>query len=436
MPEQYDYLFVLNMVGNASTGKSFLLSKFIGGSVRQNHPSTMAVEWGSKVVNVEGASVKLRIWDTAGRERFRAVSRIYHHRAAGCLLVYDISDLASFTALKRWIADAEQVRPSTMIFVLVGNKKDRESKREVTFEEGMRFAAENRFAGFLETSALTGENVEEVFFLCARNILMKIDSGEIDLDQDDCGVYYRGTRPIHVIKAESITRQLQKVNDERECLQQQLNKQVEHLHSLLAHAFEDLLKSTFHTIPQNVWITDIHSQLTDYLNYHLLEHIVQKHGNDEIKSKIEEYCCHIANFQRNTTIAEFITHAQNKRRVLRMLSFREYYIKLTVSVIDREIDTTMLEDVERARCYLSQSLSISLHTIIFFTAEPGTIEMKFWLKSANYKVRGLKNVQGNSLDGNVLKIEMDELNSGKLDITAQVEVSPSNMYRTLHNISR
>ena len=162
---------------------------------------------------------------------------------------------------------------------------------------------------------------------------------------------------------------------------------------------------------------------------------MQKYGNDEIKSKIEEYCSHIADFQRNTTIAEFITHAQNKR-VLRMLSFREYYIELTVSVIDREIDTTMLEDVERARCYLSQSLSIPLHTIIFFTAEPGTIEMKFWLKSANYKVRGLKNVQGTSLDGNVLKIEMDELNSGKLDITAQVEVSPSNMYRTLHNISR
>ncbi|KAI4874643.1 hypothetical protein NFI96_031131 [Prochilodus magdalenae] len=145
-------------------------------AVKDDSNHTIGVEFGSKIINVVNKFVKLQIWDTAGQERFRSVTRSYYRGAAGALLVYDITSRETYNALTNWLTDARMLASQNIVIILCGNKKDLDADREVTFLEASRFAQENELM-FLETSALTGENVEEAFVQCARKILNKIESG-------------------------------------------------------------------------------------------------------------------------------------------------------------------------------------------------------------------------------------------------------------------
>eukprot|EP01006_Ploeotia_vitrea_P045837 TRINITY_DN66973_c5_g2_i1.p1 TRINITY_DN66973_c5_g2~~TRINITY_DN66973_c5_g2_i1.p1 ORF type:complete len:163 (-),score=67.78 TRINITY_DN66973_c5_g2_i1:59-547(-) len=125
--------------------------------------------------------VKLQIWDTAGQERFRAVTRSYYRGAVGCLLVYDITSRDTYNHLVSWLTDARTLARSDITVIVVGNKSDKKAAREVTLLEASRFAQENDLL-FMETSAKTGECVDEVFLKCTQSILGKIESGLIDQD--------------------------------------------------------------------------------------------------------------------------------------------------------------------------------------------------------------------------------------------------------------
>ncbi|XP_035313548.1 ras-related protein Rab-4B isoform X1 [Cricetulus griseus] len=184
-----DFLFKFLVIGSAGTGKSCLLHQFIENKFKQDSNHTIGVEFGSRVVTVGGKTVKLQIWDTAGQERFRSVTRSYYRGAAGALLVYDITSRETYNSLAAWLTDARTLASPNIVVILCGNKKDLELELEVTFLEASRFAQENELM-FLETSALTGENVEEAFLKCARTILNKIDSGELDPERMGSGIQY------------------------------------------------------------------------------------------------------------------------------------------------------------------------------------------------------------------------------------------------------
>ncbi|XP_070571397.1 ras-related protein Rab-4B isoform X3 [Ptychodera flava] len=138
-----DFLFKFLVIGSAGTGKSCILHQFIENKFKQESNHTIGVEFGSKVVNVGGKSVKLQIWDTAGQERFRSVTRSYYRGAAGALLVYDITSRETYNALTNWLTDAKTLASPNIVIILCGNKKDLEADREVTFLEASRFAQEN-----------------------------------------------------------------------------------------------------------------------------------------------------------------------------------------------------------------------------------------------------------------------------------------------------
>lgn len=187
MAESYDYLFKFIVIGDTAIGKSCILHQFIDHKFKPESVHTIGVEFGSKTVEVgEGQSVKLQIWDTAGQERFRSVTRSYYRGAAGALLVYDITSRETYNHVPQWLSDARTLASPDLVLILVGNKADLEEDREVTFMEASRFAQENDIL-FLETSALTGQNVEEVFLKCARTILSKIENGQINPDQMGSG---------------------------------------------------------------------------------------------------------------------------------------------------------------------------------------------------------------------------------------------------------
>lgn len=189
LSESYDYLFKFLVIGSAGTGKSCLLHQFIEGRFKEDSSHTIGVEFGSKIIPVGGKTVKLQIWDTAGQERFRSVTRSYYRGAAGALLVYDITSRESFNALSNWLTDARTLASPAIVILLVGNKKDLEEEREVTFLEASRFAQEHDLV-FCETSAKTGENVEEAFLKCSKTILAKIETGELDPERIGSGIQY------------------------------------------------------------------------------------------------------------------------------------------------------------------------------------------------------------------------------------------------------
>jgi len=179
MGDRYNYLIKFIIIGDAAAGKSCLLHRFIDNKFIRDSTHTIGVEFGSKIVEVGGVHIKLQIWDTAGQERFRSVTRSYYRGAAGALLVYDITSRESYNHVNTWLEDARTLASAGIVIVLVGNKSDLVDEREVTFMEASRFAQENNLM-FMETSALTGDNVEEVFMKCARTIYSKIEGGSLE----------------------------------------------------------------------------------------------------------------------------------------------------------------------------------------------------------------------------------------------------------------
>jgi len=167
----YQYLFKYIIIGDTGVGKSCLLLQFTDKRFRTDHDLTIGVEFGARLINIDGKQIKLQIWDTAGQESFRSITRSYYRGAAGALLVYDISRRDTFNHLSRWLDEVRQNANAHMTIMLIGNKSDLE-RREVSAEEGHEFARQHGLI-FLETSAKTAQNVEEV---CRHSLFLQIVS--------------------------------------------------------------------------------------------------------------------------------------------------------------------------------------------------------------------------------------------------------------------
>ena len=173
-------------------GKSCLLLQFTDKRFQPVHDLTIGVEFGARMITVENGNggatqVKLQIWDTAGQESFRSITRSYYRGAAGALLVYDITRRDTFQHLSKWLEEAKQHAQPNMVILLIGNKSDLEHRRTVSTEEGQAFADANGLL-FLETSAKTAYNVEQAFLKTAEEIHGKITSGEIDVTNESHGI--------------------------------------------------------------------------------------------------------------------------------------------------------------------------------------------------------------------------------------------------------
>eukprot|EP01115_Flamella_aegyptia_P007915 TRINITY_DN32870_c0_g1_i1.p1 TRINITY_DN32870_c0_g1~~TRINITY_DN32870_c0_g1_i1.p1 ORF type:complete len:203 (-),score=55.16 TRINITY_DN32870_c0_g1_i1:111-719(-) len=172
----YEALFKYIIIGPSGVGKSCLLLQFTDKRFHTDHDLTIGVEFGARIVNIKGKQVKLQIWDTAGQESFRSITRSYYRGAHGALLVYDITRRETFNHLKGWLQEVREHSTKEMVIMLIGNKSDLEHKRAVTFEEGKKFAEENGLI-FRETSAKTASNVEEAFLETANIIFDKMEQG-------------------------------------------------------------------------------------------------------------------------------------------------------------------------------------------------------------------------------------------------------------------
>ena len=183
----FDYLFKYIIIGDAAVGKSNLLLRYAHGQFKPEYQLTIGVEFGAKNIQIKNKIYRIQIWDTAGQENFRSITRAYYKNSVCALVVYDITNRDSFNNVSTWIEDCKNQSPKTIFMVLVGNKSDLQDKRQVNFEEGQELAERFQML-FFETSAKDGNNVEEIFLKSADEIAKKIEQGYYDLTNDTCGI--------------------------------------------------------------------------------------------------------------------------------------------------------------------------------------------------------------------------------------------------------
>lgn len=259
---QWDYIAKLVCIGDSGCGKSSLTIRLCEGRFVSHHDVTIGVEFGSRIVPVgppaqkdplslsstkpqsstastdpadpvtasislppppikpknkssAAASepapqkhMKLSLWDTAGQETYKSVTRSYFRGASGALLVFDLSRRSTFVHATDWLADLRQIAEPDIVVVLVGNKADLvsaapgrrkgedqdggdgdpEDRREVTRAEAEAWAKRNGVLEYVETSAKSGEGVENAFMHVAERIYDNIQAGKYDLNDRRSGV--------------------------------------------------------------------------------------------------------------------------------------------------------------------------------------------------------------------------------------------------------
>jgi Ras-related protein Rab-1A len=176
LQQDYDYLFKLLLIGNSAIGKSSLLLRFSDNIFNESFLPTIGVDFKIRTFDLSAKTVKLQIWDTAGQERFKTITSSYYKGAHGIILVYDITDKQSFKDIENWLSEVEKYASESVVKLLVGNKCDLESQRQVTYEQGKEFA-DSLGVKFIETSAKNSINVEKAFFTLAEEIKSKVSKG-------------------------------------------------------------------------------------------------------------------------------------------------------------------------------------------------------------------------------------------------------------------
>ncbi|KAK9845901.1 hypothetical protein WJX81_005561 [Elliptochloris bilobata] len=181
--QDYDYLIKLLLIGDSGVGKSCLLLRFSEDSFTSSFITTIGIDFKIKKILLENKWIKLQIWDTAGQERFRTITSAYYRGAMGILLVYDVTDDASFTNIRNWMRNIEQHASDSVNKVLVGNKCDMdEGKRAVPYSKGQALADEFGIQ-FFETSAKSNVNVDEVFQSIAKEVMVRLRESQQDVAQ-------------------------------------------------------------------------------------------------------------------------------------------------------------------------------------------------------------------------------------------------------------
>lgn len=183
--------FKLVLLGESAVGKSSLVLRFVKGQFHEYQESTIGAAFLTQTVCIDDTTVKFEIWDTAGQERYHSLAPMYYRGAQVAIVVFDITSQDTFSRAKSWVKELQRQASPNIVIALAGNKADLANKRAIEFDEAQAYANENGLL-FMETSAKTAMNVNDIFLALARKLPKTDQNGAaparprgVDLNQEN-----------------------------------------------------------------------------------------------------------------------------------------------------------------------------------------------------------------------------------------------------------
>mmetsp|Transcript_4536 Transcript_4536/g.6332 ORF Transcript_4536/g.6332 Transcript_4536/m.6332 type:complete len:218 (-) Transcript_4536:51-704(-) len=169
--------FKIVLLGEGRVGKTSCTLRYCKNEFNEAHNQTIQAACLQKNLNVDGQSVTLDIWDTAGQEKFRALGPIYYRDAQGALLVYDITDADSFEKVQSWVKELRKMVGTDIVLAIAGNKIDLERNRVVPLEKAEAYA-QSVGAKHFSTSSKLNKGLHELFLdMTKRMVEQKMRDG-------------------------------------------------------------------------------------------------------------------------------------------------------------------------------------------------------------------------------------------------------------------
>ena len=167
-----EMIFKIIIVGDLSSGKTNIVTQYISHKFVQDSQPTIGVEMFNKDFQINEDKVSAQIWDTAGQEKYNALTSSYYKGAKGAFVVYDITQESTFLKVEQFVKDLREKSDKNVYMILVGNKIDLEENRKISKEEG-KILADKLKMGFFEVSAKNGTGIEDLFKNLIDNVYEK-----------------------------------------------------------------------------------------------------------------------------------------------------------------------------------------------------------------------------------------------------------------------
>ena len=175
---EFEYTIKLLVVGDTNVGKTNFIYRFIENKFSQNYMATTGIDLKCTTIELKGKKIRVQLWDTAGQEKYKSITKNLFLKVQGVLAVYDITNDTSFANLKSWIKIIKEECGKHMPIILVGNKNDLENQRNIDKNVAIAFAQEEKVE-YIETSSKSGENISKAISLLCEKVL---EDAEFDND--------------------------------------------------------------------------------------------------------------------------------------------------------------------------------------------------------------------------------------------------------------
>jgi len=174
-PESLDFKFKIVVCGDARVGKTSTILRFTDNAFTRTYLPTLGVNISEKAIKVNNYLVQLVLWDIAGQSKFEKMRVHFYQGMEATLLIFDLTNKESFRNIRGWYEDIKKnmLHPKPLIGVLIGNKSDLDDQREIPREVASNFADDLNLE-YLETSALTGDNINQMFLKITTSIINSI----------------------------------------------------------------------------------------------------------------------------------------------------------------------------------------------------------------------------------------------------------------------